>query len=115
MEDGNWENRRAHYRLRYPRSERPAIRIGDREFVVMELSEGGTRILLEDLEVKLRQAIAGTLIFKDGERVDVEGSVLRFDGQETIIQFSKGVSLKRMLAEQIHVKRKYPLYFDRAE
>ncbi len=35
------DDRRGHYRLRYPEAERPTVRINDLDYLVADLSEGG--------------------------------------------------------------------------
>ena len=107
------KNERAHYRLLYPQAERPTIRIEDRDYEVSEVSERGARILLAGVGAVHRdQSFAGVLRFRDGETVSVEGVVLRSDEKEMFVRFSSGVSMKRMMAEQIRLRQKYPTVFD---
>jgi hypothetical protein len=101
--------RRAFFRLRYPPTEGPLAGIGSQKYEVSELSEGGARILLPgDWTAAIGRPIEGTLEFIDGDAIPVEGVVLRIEGPEVIIQFTKGVSFRRMLAEHSRILRAYP-------
>jgi hypothetical protein len=51
------------------------------------------------------------LRFRDGETVSIEGVVVRSDEKEMIVRFSSGISMKRMVAEQIRLQQKYPMMF----
>ncbi len=107
---------RAYYRLRYPRAERPTVRIEDRDYEVSEVSERGARIVLTGAcAVPRDQPFAGVLRFRDGETGSIEGVVLRSDEKEMVVGLSSGVSLKRMMAEQIRLRQKYPMFFDTIE
>ena len=109
MTPNSGAQRRAHFRLRYPRSEGPLAGIGKEKYEVSELSEGGARILLPgDWTSAIGRPIGGTLEFPDGESIPVEGVVLRIEGPEVIVQFTKGVSFRRMLSEHSRILRAYP-------
>ena len=72
-------------------------------------------MLASGCAVRLRQTFAGVLRFKDGDTTPIVGVVLRLEGSEMVVKLSKGVSLKRMIAEQSRLRKKYPMFFDRAE
>ena len=62
------DERRRHYRLRYPEAERPTARINDSDYLVVDISEGGVRVLLAGGRALPRdQRFAGTVLFPDGE------------------------------------------------
>ena len=70
-----------------------------------EISEAGVRIVLaETFSIALAAAFAGDIKFHDGEKVAIEGLVLRTHGNEVAVQLSSGISIKRMLAEQIWLR-----------
>ncbi len=72
------DDRRGHYRLRYPEAERPTARINDLDYLVVDISEGGVRVLLAGGRgLRRDQRFAGTVLFPDGETVPIEGVVLR--------------------------------------
>jgi len=65
--------------------------------------------------VRQRQTFAGVLRFSDGDTTPIVGVVLRLEDSEIVVKLSKGISLKRMIAEQIRLRKKYPMFFDRPE
>ena len=110
MDERPNEDRRAYFRIRYPRVERPTIRIGQRDFAVSELSEGGARIVGVNL-TQGDQKFPAEICFPDGDTVSIEGVVLRHTGSETAVEFSKRIAAQRMFAEQMRLCRKYPMLF----
>lgn len=104
--------RRAYYRLPYPEAERPTIWVGNYRFAVVEISEMGARLLLAG-SGGLPQCgpVVGFVQFHDGEMVPVEGTVLRVEGAQAVLQLSAGIGLPRMLAEQRRLLQLYPTMF----
>jgi hypothetical protein len=110
------EEKRSYYRLQYPRPERPTVWFQGCCYDVTEISEGGVRIRLAGgCAGRLRQTFAGVLRFNDGGTTPIVGVVLRWDDSEIVVKLAKGISLKRMLSEQIRLRKKYPMLFERAE
>jgi hypothetical protein len=106
--------RRRYYRLEYPPAERPTVRYKGRDYKVSEASEGGAKILLDRLSaVRDEQVFAGVIRFKDGGSGPVVGEVLRFDEREMVVKFTKGISLNRMMVEQVRIRKKYPMFFEK--
>jgi len=105
---------RSYYRLEYPPAERPTVRYKGRDYRVSEASEGGVKILLDrHCVVRVGQFFAGVIRFKDGGIVPVVGVVLRHDKREMVVKFAIGISFSRMLAEQVRIRKKYPMFFDK--
>ena len=105
------DDRRGHYRLRYPEAERPTVRINDLDYLVADLSEEGARILLTGSPgLHQDERFAGAVLFPDGEAVPIEGVVLRSTEKHMVMKLSKAISQKRMMAEQRRVREKYPLF-----
>lgn len=110
------DDKRRYYRLQYPKPERPTVWFRGCCYEVSEISEGGVRIMLAGgCAVRLGQAFAGVLRFKDGGTHPIVGVVIRLDDSEIVVQLSKGISLKRMIAEQSRLRKRYPMFFDSAE
>lgn len=108
--------RRAFFRLRYPKGERPRATILDRDFRVCEISEQGTRILFTNSHpVAEGIPISGRIRFHDGVEIVIEGYVLRQDDNELVARLSKGPDLKRMTKEQIYLRRKYPSLYAKSK
>ncbi len=116
MDQQSEEQRRKYFRLRYPKSERPRAKILDRDFYICEISEQGTRILFTNSHPVSRGVIIkGTIRFHDGVEIPIEGRVLRLDDNELIANLTKGPDLKRMTAEQIYLRKKYPGLFSKTK
>ena len=69
--------------------------------------------LIGDIAHAQVQRFAGTVLFPDDETVPIEGVVLRTAENHMVVKLSKGISQKRMVAEQKRIREKYPLFFDR--
>ncbi len=109
------EQRRAHFRLRYPEKDRPHLRRGAEAFVVTELSEGGMRLHLSDPRGPWQgpARIEGQLQLASGDALAVSGDFLREADGEVVFQLQHGVDLHAMLEEQKFLVRKYPAMFGR--
>lgn len=101
-------NRRGHFRLRYPPGAGPLLLIDGAAFRVVELSErgmqfaNGTRTPIPD------ERVSGELEFDDGTAAPVAGTALRAAGGRTTVRLTRGVGLRRMLAEQRRILRTFP-------
>jgi len=116
MDQHPQDQRRRYYRLHYPEIERPTVWFKGRYYEVSEISEGGVVILLGDgCAVRLGQAFVGVIQFQDGETNSIVGVVLRIDGNRMVVKLSKGISLRRMMTEQIRLRKKYPMFFESKE
>ena len=106
-------DQRKYYRLKYPVAERPIIRSGGDEYAVAEISEGGARILVAGAgPFEAGQPFEGTILFADGEEVEIRGLVLRYEDDEIAVRLSIGVSFKRMVSEQAQLKQRLTWVFD---
>ena len=111
--DPGREQRRDYYRLEYPAAERPTVRFRGRDYTVSEVSSGGLRILPgRQGGFREGQFFAGVIRFVDGGVAPVVGRVHRLDGNEAVIKLAIGIRLNRMMAEQLRIRRKYPMYFE---
>lgn len=109
------EQRRAHFRLRYPEKDRPRFARGADAFLVTELSEGGMRLHLAEPKGQWTgpASIDGHLRLASGARLEVSGEFLREADGEVVFQLQRGVDLHDMLEEQKFLVRKYPAMFGR--
>lgn len=112
--DDDEAQRRAFFRLPYPHTERPSLRVDDTLYPVSEISEGGLRVVaLDQSEVLAQQLdVQGTLHLVDA-KVDVHGRVLRQQGEEVVLVLSEGIPLSLMVSEQRRLIQKYPSLFRR--
>ena len=121
MTSADDSNARSVFRLRYPEALRPSIRLNGLQYRVSELSEGGVRILLKDSTgAKFSGEQVGHITFADQQAEVVEGKVLRIDTTsaddvEAVLQLTTGVSLKRMLSEQVRIRSEYLRLIDPAD
>lgn len=100
MDDSPPSNRRQFYRLRYPERVRPVMKYKKLEFPVAELSEGGARVVSDDVTLSPGESIAADIRFADGAVFGVVGTVFRYEAGEVILKLDLGIPLKRMLSEQ---------------
>ncbi|NQV26910.1 MAG: PilZ domain-containing protein [Rhodopirellula sp.] len=100
---------REFFRLWYPQAERPTLEIGNQKFEVAEISEEGARIVLSGpFTHDSGESFKGFVRFNDGESDSVEGVVLRVSDSEVVANLKHGVSLKRMISEQVRLRASYP-------
>ncbi|MEP3481544.1 MAG: PilZ domain-containing protein [Fuerstiella sp.] len=121
MSSSEESNSRTAYRLRYPAAARPVVRINGLSYPVTELSEAGVRLLVDDdTSSGLKGPLVGYLTFPDQETEVIEGEVARIDRNhadqvEAILLLSQGVSLKRMISEQVRIRSDYLTLIDPAD
>ncbi|MCE0493134.1 PilZ domain-containing protein [Vibrio salinus] len=100
---------RQYFRLRYPESARPMIRVQGKIFSVSETSEKGLRVKMGHVAslycgLKMKAVVS----LHDDVDVIVEGSILRFDdNNEVVIKLVKGLSFKNMVSEQRYVRQRF--------
>ncbi len=101
-------NRRGHFRLRYPDDAGPLLLTGGGAFRVVELSERGMQIANGSQGPAEDERVTGELQFEDGTKAPVAGTVLRAAAGKLTLRLTRGVGLRRMLAEQRRIIRTYP-------
>jgi hypothetical protein len=104
------ENRRRHFRLRYPPGAGPLLLTGGGEFRVTELSERGLCYSPGLATTLLGESLAGVLRFECGAEARVAGAVTRTSLAATAVRLARGVGLARMLAEQRRILRDFPSF-----
>ncbi|MFN2563761.1 MAG: PilZ domain-containing protein [Gemmatimonadaceae bacterium] len=100
-------DRRAHERVQYAASERPALRVAGATYEVLDCSERGLLIArTDDALVETGLDIQGTIRFPTGVEVTVEGVVVRAQEDAIAIQFT-GLWIPRdvILAEQRRLRQ----------
>ncbi len=105
------ENKREHYRIRYPLACRPILKIGYAKYEVMDISEKGVKFNFS----AYRMAPPGTQInayitFHDGRSLKIEGELIRVNRNfaTAILKLKESIPWKRILNEQRFLKEKYP-------
>ena len=102
------DSRRNHYRVLYPFAERPALEIGWTSFDVAECSESGLRYELgQRHSPSIGAQVAGKVLFKSGETVDVTGEVVRLqDGLVALALHPPGIPFAVVMREQRYLRGK---------
>ncbi len=107
-------DRRQLYRLSYPVCERPQMMVGGRCYEVIDISERSAKLRFgEGLPANVEEPVNGVIRFSDGSDVSVEGAAFRRAQNTLVIILSKGISFRRMVLEQLHLRQKYPRLFRR--
>lgn len=104
--------RRDSYRVEYPIEERPRLVLeGGKSCAVRNVSEYGLCYrITEPFNGEIGDPIAGMLYLHEGERVKIEGNVVRIDEREVALHLEKKVSFAILIAEQRYLRKKYLLW-----
>ena len=103
------ENKRQHYRIVYPLTARPSLKITRKEFEVVDISESGIRFLNKKwAPFTPGVKIEAELTFNDGESLDIEGEILRVNDQVSILKLHKSIPFWKIVEEQRYIKKTYP-------
>lgn len=100
---------RNHFRIEYPSRDRPKIKVGDESFTVLNVSEGGMLFEFKGPaeELEIENDLRGTIAFRNEEKIQVEGTVVRVEDNRVAVQLSKGIPLGRIMAEQLYLLKKF--------
>lgn len=99
--------KRANYRIEYPRSLRPTLTIDHVAHEVINLSEKGIKFARTDhYQPQVKDPILGTLTFANRESLAIVGRVLRLSGQFCVAVMRQGVPLPIILEQQRILLRK---------
>ena len=98
------EERRRHYRIRYPVMRRPLVDVWGQRYEVIDMSEGGVRFQCPDPQsVAPGQPVQAVITFDDTGKADVEGTVVRVERRRVALQFTVGIPYSRIVREQLHL------------
>lgn len=77
MKNNDYEGseRRTFFRIFYQPTKRPKLIIGEYEFDIADISEGGIR-LINDQNIRVEGPVSGTTTFLFGKSMDVAGNVV---------------------------------------
>lgn len=103
------QERRRHFRLRFPSKELASITIEGTKLTVTEISESGIRISTDaPIQLETNQVL-GDLRFADGTTVRVSGRIHRKESDTIVLANVEGLSFKHVMQEQMRLLRKYPM------
>lgn len=96
--------KRNFYRLTYTGGHGPRLEVGDRKYQILDLSEQGLRIRLPP-KTRLPDGtrVGGYVVFLNGDRFAVSGTVLRSQNFDCILQLSEGIPLSKIMDEQLRM------------
>lgn len=102
------QQRRRHFRLRFPYSECPQLITEGNRFRIVEISEGGARILFEGRPPScFAHPVDVHISFQDGSEVESSAVFLRLDNNEMILQFTKHIPMHFIISEQRRLLKHY--------
>ena len=107
MGDKQYPKTRQYYRIRYPYSYRPKLRIQDEGYDcdVLELSERGARFTHDDPSQLIEGAdVHVEITFYDGESFQFDGDILRVGEKDVIVRFTESLPMNRMMMEQRYMR-----------
>ena len=110
MDDKNREDqeKRKFFRIEYPASIRPTIKVRKHEFEVLDISEKGVRFFLEK-EIKFGRWVNGNITFHDGKTISIEGRIAWKRGENVGMFLTvKAIPYTRIIAEQRLLSRFRP-------
>jgi hypothetical protein len=100
------ENRRQHFRIRYPADSRPRFVYGTTISEVVECSEGGIRVLPAGERPPEGASITGKLSLCHGEQLVIAGTVVWSDGKSLAIHLHvTPIPFLAILREQLYLRR----------
>jgi hypothetical protein len=101
---------RSFYRIEYPERERPRFTLDGVVHAVIDCGERGLRYRPADGKVpEIDAQLIGTVRFRDGQDIPVDGVVVRTQGGDVALQFTgTGIPLAIILSEQRYLRRHYP-------
>ena len=109
---GGRVNRRKHFRLRYPLGAGPLLVIGEKQFQIVELSEGGLQFTFEDSALVVGESVTGKLRFAGGIELPVTGKLVRVDEGRVAVELTTKVGQDRIISEQKRIIRAFPDFLD---
>jgi len=102
------EEQRKYYRIEYPASMRPTIKITKNEFEVVDISEKGVRFSVDE-EMIFGRWVSAEVTFCDGETVTIEGRIVRkHENNIGMLLSIKAIPYSKILSEQRYLARFNP-------
>ncbi len=95
--------KRRHVRIAYPPAESPKVIISGRECFLADISVKAIKFHqrpYDRLHLSRGDFIRAQIIFHDGESLSVEGSILRIDKNDVVLQLSSGIHSARIFKER---------------
>jgi len=92
---------RRFYRIEYPVGARPLLSVNGLTGQIVELSEGGARVLVSNPHsVRFKDGSEVTITFQCGDTATSTATLVRVDGDQIVIRLSPPIPLPIILEEQ---------------
>lgn len=102
---------REFHRIRFPIVERPTFSHEGKSFAVIDVSARGLRYAAPGQPLpKPQDSITGTLHFRRGTRIKIEGVVVRVQNDHVALHLVKEIPYPILLAEQRYLHARYPMW-----
>ena len=102
------EEKRRYYRIEYPASLRPTLKIRKHEFEVVNISEKGV-MFWADKKIEFGRWVSGEVTFFDGQPIGIEGKIVRkHENNIGMFLTIKPIPYSRILSEQRFLARFKP-------
>lgn len=102
------EEKRRYYRVEYPPSLRPILKIRKHQFEVLDISEKGIKFLTGE-KIKFGRWVSGRVTFYDGETLPIEGKIVReHENNIGLFLTIKAIPYSKILSEQRLLARLHP-------
>src|SRR5436309_3499025 len=95
------------FRIPFPVTERPRLIVGAREFDIVDLSESGARILLDNRQPPATGQFLALIQLSDGTHVRALASVQRQEDDQLVVCFAEQLPYQIIAAEQRRLLRLY--------
>jgi hypothetical protein len=92
--------RRSFARLVYPPNKRPTLKIRDNELEIINISEEGLKFL-NFMQRKFGEKVSGTVIFSNGNSIDVIGKIIWEHGNEfgmLVVRIKRNIIIEEIRA-----------------
>lgn len=97
------EQKREHFRIIYPLTKLGVLELKQGRFAILDISQRGIKFALGEKSKPEnwveQQPIKGAVLFLCGERVQVEGAVLRVTEEHVVLVLNEAINLKIMYDE----------------
>lgn len=104
--DGNYDDRRQHFRLVYPSEFAPGLIINGRLFIVQDICERAIRFRRDaSRHYESGQKISAVLLFNDGSKFEVIGWVGRVYSNDVVVMLTRHLPYQKIIAEQVIIQK----------
>jgi hypothetical protein len=102
---------RSYYRIVFPLTEQPVLILEGQQYAVVDCSEHGLRFVRTlALPLEVGKVVRGVVRFRRGAEVDVEGEVVRLQGEHAALNLNvTPIPMATIFDEQRYLRTRYPM------